>query len=784
MKPSAWPDWLEEVIWAKSKERSEDGQGEGLATHTWQVLERLADVIHMRPDLPAALGLPRLWHCLFWACFLHDWGKAAQGFQDRLRGGPRWPYRHEVISLAFVDWVSTAFSDDEASWLVAAIASHHRDANEIEAEYPPPLEDDDDFLNALVAEIREDTLGGLWRWLSQCPGVWISELGLGQAGIVLPVLPPQAQAVVNIRLHGAARIRDRLRIYCRFVQRVGRSHERSLAVGTLALRGYMIGSDHMASAHTDALAIPDLQDPADLLARLNLPEHALYAHQRACAKTRGSAVLMAPTGSGKTEAALLWACAQAPEGRPVSRLFYTLPYQASMNAMYDRLSRGFPHQVGLEHSRSTLALYRRFLDQDYTPAQAARAAKWGKNLAQLTYFPIRVLSPYQILKAAYRLKGYECLLSDYFGAVFILDEVHAYDAERLAMILGMVKYLAESFGARFFVMSATLPTLLQERLMAALGSYAAVRATPELFARFRRHTLLLRDGDLLTEPNLTRMAEVARSGQSVLICCNTVGRAQTAYDQMRSCLQGTAELVLLHGRFNGRDRLAKELAIRDAAGSRSRNRRPVVLVATQVVEVSLDIDLDIIYTDPAPLEALIQRFGRVNRRLLREAAPVCVFREPADGQRVYEAELVQGALGVLEPHDGQMIDEARIGDWLDAVYQGEIAARWHKRYDDAYREFQESCLACLRAFNSDDSLQDLFFRAFDSIEVLPASLESEYVRLVDDEPLAAGQLLVPVRYGQFVGLRARGKISQTKDGVYVVDAPYSSERGLLLAAPP
>ena len=71
---------------------------------------------------------------------------------------------------------------------------------------------------------------------------------------------------------------------------------------------------------------------------------------------------------------------------------------------------------------------------------------------------------------------------------------------------------------------------------------------------------------------------------------------------------------LLHGRFNMRDRSEKEQIIRNATGSKSDARRPIVLVATQAVEVSLDIDLDTIYTEPAPLEALVQRFGRINRR--------------------------------------------------------------------------------------------------------------------------------------------------------------------------
>ena len=781
MATPLWPDWLEDLLWAKSAEKGAGGQAESLARHTWCVLERLAETIRLRPHLPMALGFPRLWNCLFWACFLHDFGKAARGFQERLRGGPKWPYRHEVLSLAFLDWICDALSDEERRWVAAAIVSHHKDADEIGLMYMDPSDPADEPLTALVAEISQEAITGLWRWLSECTSSWVDALGLGSAGISLPALPPQDDAVRQIQEDGAFRARNWLRTYRRWLKTLNRSSERSLVIGTLALRGYLVSSDHMASAHTGEPPAPLPVDPTDLLCRLGMNENSLYEHQKACARTRGSAVLIAPTGSGKTESALLWACAQSAGNRPVPRLFYTLPYQASMNAMYDRLnSKAFPGQVGLEHSRSTLALYRRWLDEDYTPQQAARAARWGKNLARLSYFPVRVLSPYQILKAPYRLKGYEALLSDFFDATFILDEVHAYEAGRLAMILGTVKYLREQFGARFFVMSATLPGLLRARLVDALSEHAFIRATPELFTRFRRHRLHLMDGDLLTDRWLAHIGEVALSGQSVLVCCNTVKRTQQVYDEMRRRLQGNAQIVLLHGRFNGKDRLDKERTIQAATGMQSTARKPIVLVATQVVEVSLDIDLDVIYTDLAPLEALIQRFGRINRRRLKEWAPVCVFTEPADGQGVYEDDLVQAALAVLAKNADQMIDEERISDWLDEVYQGPIAERWNKGYQQAYEEFEGACLLTLRAFNSNEQLEEAFYRAFDSVEVLPVALEPTYQQLMEDEPLEASQLLVPLRWGQFFRLRAEGKACKVKPNwPWVVEAKYSNELGLV-----
>ncbi|HMN29281.1 MAG TPA: CRISPR-associated endonuclease Cas3'', partial [Caldilineaceae bacterium] len=134
LKASRWPDWMDE-LWAKSAEKGEGNRPETLAQHTWYVLERLTDFIQLRPELPQQLGAPRLWHILYWAAFLHDFGKAASGFQARLRGGERWPHRHEVFSLAFLDWLEGDWSDEERKWLIAAIASHHRDASVIAEKY-------------------------------------------------------------------------------------------------------------------------------------------------------------------------------------------------------------------------------------------------------------------------------------------------------------------------------------------------------------------------------------------------------------------------------------------------------------------------------------------------------------------------------------------------------------------------------------------------------------------------------------------------------------------------
>jgi CRISPR-associated endonuclease/helicase Cas3 len=784
-----WPEGLDGV-WAKSAGRGAGGQPETLAAHTWEVLSRLAEWVHLRPDLPDALGVPRLWSILCWAAWLHDWGKAAGGFQARLRGGARWPHRHEALSLAFVDWVADGFSPDEQAWLVAAIVSHHKDADEMARLYPPPDPDkegdDVDPLAARVAELDAAMLDGLWRWLDGCAADWVADLGLDALGVTPPRLPVRDDAVAGVQRQGAARVRYWLRVYRRLVRRLARAADPALTVVGMVLRGHVINADHGASAHAGALPRVTL-DAGTVLSSRGLAREDLFRHQVAAAETTGSALLTAPTGSGKTEAALLWAARQVQTGGAPARLFYTLPYQASMNAMKLRLEGSFgAEQVGLQHGRGLLALYRMLLERDADSQAAARQAKRMRDLVRLNYPPVRVFSPYQMLKAMYRLRGYEALLSDYYGALFVFDEIHAYEVQRLALILKSIAYLARHYGARFLIMSATFPTLIKDWLRQALGEAVEIGATPALFRRFRRHRLCLLAGELLSEAGLARVAADARAGRSVLVVCNLVDRAQAVYTALQERLAGDdVPLVLLHGRFTGRDRLEKEALVRRSVGATRRTRQPIVLVATQVVEVSLDIDLDTIYTDPAPLEALVQRFGRVNRRGHLGLAPVHVYRQPDDGQYIYDADLVAGALAVLAREDQKPLDEGAVGCWLDEIYAGTVAARWQTAYVRAADEFEAACLQTLRPFQADALLEDLFYRAFDGLEVLPASLYDAYQALQETEPIRAGELLVPISWGRYHALSGAGLVLPRAPRMpYVVDVPYSAETGLTFDAPP
>ncbi len=770
---------------------SSNPQGQTLLDHTYAVLARLRDIAALRPNLPQRIGFPRLWDVLTRAALIHDFGKAARGFQAVLRGkARRWPYRHEVLSLAFASWVSQGLSENETLWLTLAVVTHHKDLPEIIDAYLWETDPEDDPLVAMLNQLDEEETHTLHTALTTSLPQWWQRLDWPALGLAAPppVLPwEKARATLTTdtirgQLQRAAKWLDDWedRLY---------DAENPLREATAArlgvfLRGFLVQSDHLGSAGIDALPPPAWQAKR-LLTAAGLTPDALYPHQRQAAQAESHALLTAPTGSGKTEAALLWASRQEPP-----RLFYTLPYQASMNAMYARLTALFGEErVGLLHGRSTLALYRTLMAQAYDRRAAEATARALRNKAGLAYYPVRVLSPYQMLKASFQLKGYEALLADFTEAAFVFDEIHAYEPARLAMILETIGYLAEHFGARFLLMSATFPSPIRQRLQNLLGQPCLIQADDATYRRFQRHRLHLLEGDLADPESLRRIEQAVAEGKQVLVVANTVRKAQALWETLAPWANKHGIAAhLLHSRFTGEDRLHKEKAILAAGGLAQTHRRPLLVVATQVVEVSLNLDLDTLFSDPAPLEALLQRFGRVNRLGKRPRADVFVFQEiDAGSRRVYHpAEQIERTLETLraagaDAPTGLPIDETRLQPWLDKIYTGPVLTAWETAYTQSADEFRHNFLGDLLPFRGNPALAEQFNRLFDGIEVLPETLLERWQTLHETAPLEASSLLVPIRWYQYEQLADQGLLTPADDELPpIARVPYDATSGLAL----
>ncbi len=772
-------------VWAKSP-RGGESEGETLAAHTGQVLGRLARWRERYPDLPKHCGRPDLWDLAAWACLLHDVGKIAKGFQGMLRGGPRFDDRHEALSLVTVGWLEV--SGDARALVAAGVATHHKDLSELFQRYPfdPPRE-----RARLLTELDQPDEEVLRRWLN---GEGAPRLG-ALSFQPLPPLTARAPAeALALAMHDLAVLRERLGTM---------NATAPEALAARFVRGLVVLADHAGSAHQKLGEAPTLDSTTCLKSIIveRLPardaepgaEGQLWSHQEEAAATDGHLLLRAPTGSGKTEAALLWAARQREMGPGHPPIFYVLPYRASLNAMRARIPERYgvaESSVVLQHSAATSALYGYLLaDKGYARYEALRAAAAERNLGTLMTAPVRVLTPYQWLRAFFGLPGHEAVLTDAAGGIFVLDELHAYDRRRLALILVGVQHLARDLGARFLAMSATLPSMLKEALGDALGSEPTeVVASSETQQRFVRHTLRLVDDDLLSDATVDSILRRHGHGEAVLAVATTVARAQALHDRLAERLAASAEPgvpTLLHSRFTGEDRAAKEreVARRVATGmTRSSSEVPLV-VATQVVEVSLDVDFDVLFTDPAPLEALLQRFGRVNRVCRGGVRDVFVHTcVPRASRYVYEPAHVERTLATLACHRDEAVAEASVQEWIDAIYTP-LAAAWRRELRRTMQADHEAVVAVNRPLESHAELADLFDELFDGKEVVPSLFEARYRERLRESPLEATGLRVPVSRDQWFGLKRKGLLRQCKEGrvvFEVADLPYDSTQGLIL----
>jgi CRISPR-associated endonuclease/helicase Cas3 len=760
-------------LWAKST-------GEDIARHTLKVLGNLGQLRQRSPWLPALCRMPRFWLRAALAVALHDLGKCCESFQQVVHGGARFPHRHEVMSAVFVRWILAHDEEDDLSWAAATIITHHKNWPEIDQLYRPAdllLESADGleplrsqmgveyFLSAerVLREAVWPTLAAKWAvpetWCETICADWVPKDPVEELRAVLEAV---RHLVVGLKQQNAP--------------------TPELTAGTF-LRGVMILADHSGSAWENFSFLPELKNADRMRQRLGLPdEEKLWAHQRLAGGRIGNTVLTAPTGSGKTESAMLWAARQSSsaDGHPV--LYYLLPYQASLNAMRSRLAEKLGDAaVTLQHSRALQALYRQLLDKNYESSEAQKTARRERNLASLQVKPLRISTPYQLLKGAFQLRGHEALWTTASGALFILDEVHVYETSRLAILLATLRYLCRSLGGRVLVMSATLPRYLTKVLNDVLPDVLEIKADSSTMERFCRHEVRLLDFDLSEELALEAILEDVRKGLSVLVVATTVGRAQEIWRRLSA--KTASEVELLHGRFHSDDRGKKEGRLSACHGVANRqNGAASILVATQVVEVSLNVDFDALYSDPAPLEALLQRFGRINRGRLVPLRTVSVCRKIPDGCPVYPLWLVSKAIGVLDSWDGKPLKENAVQVILDSVYDGATAERLTLELRQNMDTFERNVLASCRPFISDEQLETMFEEMFDGFEVLAAPLEKEYRRRLDEEPLLAPGLLVPITTGQFNSLRRRGRL-RLSEKTWIANCPYT-DQGLEVYGPP
>lgn len=540
-----------ERLWAKSP-KGGDPEGEHLTKHL-AATEAASRVVERRiGPLAVVRDPPRFWRWARLAALLHDAGKAADGFQAMVSNpafaddgalGSTWRQRHEVLSLGFVAQVCAGLDQDDLLWIATGVVTHHRPLfgaplgdrrRDIDACYGT-----DTATSCRNAFSRQVTLAhhdALVRWLAE------------KMGRAVPAGPAEPLHARTARLLGA--VLDRWRM----VPPVD-------GLTAVLLQGAVTMADHLSSAHS--WLNPEMPLPSGYLKRREhrSPGFQARAHQEQAAQASGHVVVVAPTGSGKTEAALAWAGEQADRLPGQPRVFYVLPYLASIDAMHARLREDLATTaVGLSHSKAAQSILAASLGAE----DAARKARARRAATRLFRERVRVGTPYQLLRGALVGPAHSSVLLDTANSVFVFDELHAYEARRFGWILAMMR-LWERLGGRIAITSATLAapicSLVEETLEAPV---TLVRADPRYADELRRHRVHVHDGHLDDPEPLAVARDAVDAGLAVLVIANTVRRAQEIYGLLALAARGLhgeddqAAAMLLHSRFRTRDRKRKE----------------------------------------------------------------------------------------------------------------------------------------------------------------------------------------------------------------------------------
>lgn len=411
--------------------------------------------------------------------------------------------------------------------------------------------------------------------------------------------------------------------------------------------------------------------------------------QEGLGKLSGHGIAIAPTGSGKTEGAIAWAFNQlnTPNGLK-GKILYVLPAQVLTNSIYKRLSVYFGEdKVGLLHSGALLyQVYSRvesdeseqYDSEELKPTEEERETY---SLNRMMFRPIMVATVDQLLMFAFNgNKRWSVVMGELMGGAIIFDEVHAFDGHMLALLERVTREMRDYTQMLF--MSATMPENLQRFLssLLALQGNEHIIEDRTLMSQ-ARNNFELRKKDLLKNEKIDggiirEIRSHINDKKRVAIVCNTVQTAQEVYKQVKSALTdllNNEEILCIHSRFIAKDRREKEKRLeKDKSKKREEQTWPRLLVSTQVIECGMDIDYNILYTEGAPLEALIQRSGRINRERGDDPGSVYIYQQDKTSEKFYPPEITKKALDVLKKEIDQTpsITEEQFLEMIEVIYAG------------------------------------------------------------------------------------------------------------------
>ena len=572
---------------------------ETLSGHTEKVISAAKTLLDETADAQlSAIGLSRatwkerFWQAVLFSAFCHDLGKANDQFQSMVRGKreQKQAIRHEALSFLIIqetplkEWLFTTLKEPEdLSFLLWTVAGHHR-------KFPPdePAPGTGIQLSLILEHAdfkRTLSVGANWLNLNEPPTI---------KNLTWTLIGPSS-------LYG--RLRRARRKAATFWASCNDDKRRFLA----AMKACLIAADVAGSAlpkEGEKISVwirkALTQRPTSTQLRKIIDERLqgkpLRRFQKALGKSTPRVVLaQAGCGSGKTLGAYVWAAQRAPG----KRLFFSYPTTGTATEGFRDYLIDPTMSTKLVHSRAAVDLEMLGVGDAGEQVNALTALEaWSTSIISCTVDTVLGLTQNQ-RRGMYAWPAF-------VDAAFVFDEIHAYD-ERL--FSSLLQFLLNCRGVPCLLMTASLP---QSRLnalndaLSSIGESLETIAGPtdlETLQRYRR--LISNDPWAIAQQNF-------KDNGKILWVANTVKNVLSLAEEAST--RGFQPLVY-HSRFRYEDRVRQHGRIISAF----RQDGPVLAIATQVAEMSLDLSADLLITDLAPVPALIQRLGRLNRRATPES---------------------------------------------------------------------------------------------------------------------------------------------------------------------
>ncbi len=557
---------------------------------------------------------------------LHDLGKAHPHFQRRMHNinadslqeerENNFIHRHELSSLAFLP----AFPQNEWNTLIDMVVAHHKSII-------------NDSKGRGILDLAERYRGWIDNHLKDWENwsVFGFEI-LNRYGIETEFTKVEAKMALVYSVD-----------YCE-----------TKASGWSPWRGLLMSADHFASAFMfdtkkqlrNLFEIPDLKYYFD-----SSRQSTIYPLSKVdVSDIRRHTMVVAPTGAGKTDFLLK---------RCKGRIFYTLPFQASINAMWERMKETIPNKdIRLQHATSRIVVGNKLEE---------------KLLQPLVGSSVKVMTPHQMAAIIFGTPGFESVMLDLEGCDIILDEIHTYSDVSQSMVLEIVKMLL-NLNCRIHIGTATMPTILYNELLQILGGEEKVyqvKLPDNVLDSFNRHKIYKIEDD---NDVINILTAAFSNNEKALVIYNTISKAQKGFEMFQEIFP-QIPMLLIHSRFKRGDRVKLETRLKtefngDNSKEFGEGLKPCLVVSTQVVEVSLDISFDRMITQCAPLDSLIQRFGRVNRKRTPETIgryKSIHLLAPIGNVLPYKMEILKQSFEQL-PDYGEVLEEKSLQSKIDKVY--------------------------------------------------------------------------------------------------------------------